>query len=110
MRRNRSTLITATIAATCCFRMSLGDEPQLAADLEKPVRILAAGKPIDSGEAWGHSGPCLHDVDGDGLADLVVGDFSGKFRVFHNRGSKQQPEFALPYYLMAGDVEAQVPI
>ena len=77
---------------------------------EPPVRIEADGKPIDHGAAWGHCGPTLHDLDGDGLADLVVGDFSGRFTVYKNVGARQQPRFARGVLLKAGGEEAHVPV
>src|SRR5262249_34501413 len=76
----------------------------------KPVRLQADGQLIDSGAEWGHSGPALADVDGDGLRDLVVGDYSGKFRFYRNVGSRSEPRYASPAYLKAGDTEAQVRI
>ena len=76
----------------------------------KPIRLQAEGKDIDVGDAWGHAGPCPADVDGDGLRDLVVGDYSGKFRVYRNVGSNRAPRYAAASYLMAGGVEAKVPI
>ena len=77
---------------------------------EPPVRIEADGKPIDHGAAWGHCGPTLHDLDGDGLADLVVGDFSGTFTVYKNVGTRQQPRFARGARLNAGGEPAHVPV
>jgi hypothetical protein len=65
---------------------------------------------IDTGEAWGHSGPALADVDGDGLRDLVVGDFSGKFRFYKNVGSNSEPKYAAFKFVQAGKTDAQVPI
>src|SRR5262245_20809500 len=47
-----------------------------------PVRLAAADGFIDSGPSWGHSSPWVVDVDGDGVSDLVVGDFSGLFRFY----------------------------
>src|SRR4051812_11308091 len=76
----------------------------------EPVRLKAAGAVIDSGPHWGHSGPCLHDVDGDGRRDLLVGDFSGLFRLHRNIGTDREPTFAAGEVLRAGGVEAKVPI
>lgn len=75
-----------------------------------PVRLTAADGVIDSGTAWGHSSPWLVDVDGDGVRDLVVGDFSGYFRVYRNEGTNAEPRYAKPTRLQAGGVDAQVPI
>jgi hypothetical protein len=77
---------------------------------EPPVRIEADGKPIDHGAAGGHCGPTLHDLDSDGLDDLVVGDRSGKFTVYKNVGARQQPRFANGVVLEAGGEEARVPV
>jgi len=77
---------------------------------EKPVPLEADGKVIDTGAAWGHSGPCLADVDGDSVRDLVVGDFSGRFRVYRNLGRDDRPKFGPETYLMAGGTLAKVPI
>jgi hypothetical protein len=75
-----------------------------------PVRLTAAGGAIDSGPSWGHSGPWVHDVDGDGVRDLVVGDFSGLFRLYRNEGTDKEPRYATAVNLQAGGVEAKVPI
>ncbi len=75
-----------------------------------PVRLTADGQVIDHGPSWGHTSPWLVDVDGDGIHDLVVGDFSGHFRVYHNEGTEKQPRYAKGVNLKAGGVDAQVPI
>jgi hypothetical protein len=74
------------------------------------VRLTAAGGVIDSGPSWGHASPWVVDVDGDGVKDLVVGDFSGHFRFYRNEGTDQRPRYARPVNLQAGGVDAQVPI
>jgi hypothetical protein len=75
-----------------------------------PVRLTAADGIIDSGSSWGHSGPWVADVDGDGVRDLVVGDFSGLFRFYLNEGSNRTPRYAKAVNLQAGGVDAKVPI
>ncbi len=75
-----------------------------------PVRLAAADGIIDSGPAWGHCGPWVADVDGDGLRDLVVGDFSGLFRLYKNEGTDAKPRYAKAVNLQAGGVDAKVPI
>ncbi len=77
---------------------------------QKPVRLKAAGAVIDSGPQWAHSGPCLHDLDRDGRRDLLVGDFSGQFRLYRNMGTGREPKFAAAELLMAGGAVAQMPI
>lgn len=79
-----------------------------ASDFAPPVRLQSEGRDIDTGEVWGHSGPALADIDGDGRRELVVGDFSGKFRVFPNVGTEAEPKWGPQTYLMAGGEEAKV--
>jgi hypothetical protein len=88
-------------------------QPAFAGDsaiFEKPVRLEADGKIIDTGNMAGHSGPTVADVDGDGIPDLVVGDFSGQFRVYPNLARTGPPRLGPMKYLMAGDVPAKVHI
>jgi hypothetical protein len=75
-----------------------------------PLRLVAADGIIDSGSVWGHSSPWFVDVDGDGVKDLVVGDFSGHFRFYRNLGTNRKPRFAKAVNLQAGGVDAVVPI
>jgi hypothetical protein len=77
---------------------------------EPPVRLKAAGAVIDTGDEWGHAGPCVADVDRDGTPDLLVGDFSGRFRFYRNTGTAKAPSYAAPEWLRAGDAEAKVPM
>jgi hypothetical protein len=93
-----------------------GDVPaDVPARVEKdlfhpPVRLSAADGVIDSGPSWGHSSPWLVDIDGDGKKHLVVGDFSGLFRLYRNEGTNDKPRYAKAVNLKAGGVDAKVPI
>ncbi len=79
------------------------------------MRILSAGKPIDA--AGGHAAPCVADLDGDGVRDLLVGQFlwegptrwGARIRYFRNRGTDKAPRFLGFTNLKGGDVEARAP-
>jgi hypothetical protein len=76
-------------------------------DLAAPFLISAADGPISTDV--GHSYPRLHDLDGDGKRDLLVGQFGGgKCRVYRNVGTDAAPSFDKMEWLMAGDVPASV--
>jgi hypothetical protein len=75
-----------------------------------PTRLSAADGVIDSGPSWGHSGPWVEDVDGDGRRDLVVGDFSGLFRFYRNEGTNTKARYAAAVNLQAGAADAKVRI
>jgi len=125
----------ALVIAGCCLSMPMGardniaavdndaaddnDAEDVAADqptrvetdrFHPPVRLVAADGVIDSCAAWGHSGPWVEDVDGDGARDLVVGDFSGLFKLYRNLGTNLEPRYAAAVNLQAGGVDAKVPI
>ena len=78
-----------------------------ASDLAAPFRVSAAGEPISTDV--GHAYPRLHDLDGDGKRDLMVGQFGGgTCRVYRNAGADAAPSFDKMELLMAGDVPASV--
>ncbi|BBO36037.1 FG-GAP repeat domain-containing protein [Lacipirellula parvula] len=90
----------------CSAAIMLAGNPELA----KPVLLNADGKAIDTGKAWGHSSPCIVDLDGDGRQDLLLGDFSGKFHVYKNAGGDGIPQLKSDGALQAGNVDAEVRI
>ncbi|MFO0912063.1 MAG: VCBS repeat-containing protein [Pirellulales bacterium] len=92
------------------FSPSKAEDVPNGAIFEPPVRLSSDGKFIDTGKAWGHCAPCVVDIDGDGLEDLIVGDFSGKFRVHRNVGSAQKPSYEDQGLIQAGDKVASVNI
>ena len=88
------------------------DKPvRAAADLfHAPVRLVAEDGVIDCGASWGHSSPWVVDIDGDGINDLIVGDFSGLFRFYRNIGTNKEPRYAKAVNLQAGGMDAAVRI
>ena len=59
---------------------------------EKPIKIEAAGKPID---VYGEPSANFADFDNDGDLDIICGEFLDKFTYFENIGSKTKPKYAL---------------
>ena len=84
-------------------------EPEGAATRLAPgVRLEVAGKPIDV--AVGHAAPFVADWDGDGRADLLVGEFGGgRLHVFRASGGAGAPTLAAPTYVQADGQDASVP-
>ena len=71
-----------------------------APELAAPVKLEAGGKPIDV--EVGHAAPFVHDLDGDGKPDLLVGQFGGgKLHLFRNEGTAAQPQLAASRWVEA---------
>ena len=100
--RGVSAAANAMITTTLTLLLAAPQGPQF----ESPVRLRAGDHPIKV-EAPGYAAPCLFDVDKDGIADLVVGQFhDGKLQLFKGLGKGR---YAAGTWLTAeGDV-AQVP-
>jgi hypothetical protein len=86
---------------------SLANAP--AFDLfQPPFRVSDAQGLIDVD--IGHAAPLVVDFDGDGLPDLLVGQFGeGKLRIYKNVGTASAPRFDSFTWLQAGDKEARIP-
>ena len=100
-----------------------------ARDLLPPVRLTSGGEPIDV--TVGHAAPYVMDVDGDGVRDLLVGEFGeegfplerlpeavrkkwgafdeGKLRIYRNIGTNDDPKFDGFKYMEAGGEAASIP-
>jgi len=77
-----------------------------AAEFEDPVRLKSGGQAIRV-ESPGYACPSWADMDGDGVKDLLVGQFKdGKIRVFMNQGAGQLAEGE---WLMAEGEVAVIP-
>ena len=79
-----------------------------AQQFEPPVRLHAAGEPIDT--AVGHAAPYTCDWDGDGVQDLLVGQFGeGILWIYHNEGTNEAPKFAVGKKFKEGSDDGRVP-
>jgi hypothetical protein len=90
--------------------------PVLAGDvvsgsaLSDPFALEADGRPIDLSDGTGHAAPLVVDWDGDGLKDLLVGQFAGgKLRIYRNVGAKGAPKLAKHEWFQAAGQDATVP-
>jgi hypothetical protein len=80
-----------------------------AGELEAPVRVEAAGAPVDV--YTGHAAPCVADLEGDGVRDLLVGQFwpeagKGHLRFHRNEGADAAPRLAAFRYVPGPTVPA----
>lgn len=86
-------VVLSLLPAAAALAQTEGSGLEAPFRLEVPVLLEADGAPIDSGEYTGHSGPLYHDVTGDGLPDLLVGNFAGHVQVYANVGERSAPRF-----------------
>jgi hypothetical protein len=79
-----------------------------AQEFAEPIRLEAAGKPIDTDV--GHAHPCVTDFDGDGVNDLLVGQFGGGILwIYRNEGTNTKPQLAAGVKFKDGKKEGTVP-
>jgi len=91
---------------TSSFLWFICSAPGFALTFENPIRLEGGGEPVRV-ESPGYAAPCWADIDGDGLKDLLVGQFmNGKIRVFKNRGDGK---LAAGEWLQADGKVAKVP-
>lgn len=91
-----------------CLGLILPPSANPAGELASPIRIEASGKPIDT--EIGHAAPFVCDFDGDGVRDLLVGQFGGGVLwVFRNEGTNTKPKFAAGVKFKGGGKDGIVP-
>lgn len=65
-----------------------------------PIPVLVFGREISVEQ--GHAAPAHFDFDGDGLKDLLVGQYEGgRLNFFRNTGTKEFPKFTAPKFVQA---------
>ena len=77
-------------------------------ELASSVRLEAVGKAIDTDV--GHAAPCVCDFDGDGIRDLLVGQFGdGLLWIYRNEGTNAEPKLAAGVKFKDGAKDGTVP-
>jgi hypothetical protein len=93
--------------------LALGASALSAGDyeFEKPELVTAGDGQAIVTESPGFAAPCLADIDGDGVRDLLVGQFkSGKIGFYEGVKSESgKLKFATHKWLQAGGEDAVVP-
>lgn len=78
------------------------------AEFLPPVRLEADGVPIDTDV--GHAAPLVCDFDGDGVRDLLVGQFGdGILWIYRNEGTNAEPRLGKGRKFKGGGADGTVP-
>jgi hypothetical protein len=76
--------------------------PAIAYEFAEPFRLKAADQWIDT--EIGHAAPFIADFTGDGVNDLLVGQFGdGKLKIYRNVGDLQTPRYDSETWFRIGD-------
>ncbi|HEX8522495.1 MAG TPA: hypothetical protein VF669_09590 [Tepidisphaeraceae bacterium] len=89
-------VVSATALAAPATQPSAGLDPELLS----PTKLTSARGDVDA--EGGYAAPAFGDVDGDGVKDLLVGQFKdGSCKVYKNVGTNEKPNFAKWVWLKA---------
>ncbi|MFO1078170.1 MAG: hypothetical protein U1E73_10660 [Planctomycetota bacterium] len=76
-------------------------QSQPAPTFAPPVRVMAGDKMLGQGRLY--PSPVLHDVNGDGLPDIVVGDLPGRLTFALRKPGTGAPVFAAEQDMLGAD-------
>jgi len=100
-------MIVGLLVLSVCTSALATDKPEKK-EFKEPVQLKAAGKVINV--SAGHAAPYILDFDGDGVNDLLVGQFGdGLLNFYKNTGSNKEPKYEASKLVQAGGENASVP-
>ena len=68
---------------------------QNSAGPNQPLSLSFVSDNFQNIDIGSYSAPCIHDVNRDGLADLIIGQNAGKLSFYRNTGTQGNPSFTL---------------
>ncbi len=84
-----------------------GGSPEIT-QFEPPFRVRSGSECISVDT--GHAAPLFTDFDGDGLVDLLTGQYGGgKLRIYRNVGDAKSPRFDGFTWFKSGEQEGWIP-
>lgn len=101
----RKSIAAVLLPAVLALPLFAADRDELA----PPVKVMVAGKPLDVGGV-GYAAPFIADFDGDGVNDLLVGQFGdGLLWIYRNEGTNAAPRLAAGVKFKEGNPDGRVP-
>ena len=107
-----STRATLSIFAVgLLVTVALGESGPVDDQFEASVAIMVDGRALELTDPTDQvASPALGDWDGNGRRDLLVGQHSGRMRVFRNLGTDDRPEFSDPVWFDEIVADGRTPV
>lgn len=101
-------LLGMIVCALICLTQTTSIAQAPVPIFEDEEFVTANGSPITL--SLGHASPCVVDWDGDGIKDLLVGQYtSGKIRFYKNTGTNSAPVLTNYSFLQADGSDISLP-